>query len=1022
MMRRIIGVLMVLCLVSGMQAGAEPLVEGRVRLASGEPAVGASVRLFDLADLRKWVGATTDEAGYFALPLRALPGAAALPERFALGPNYPNPFNPSTLIPYQLPVATHVRLEVFNVLGQRVATVVDGEQSAGFHTARWDATDAAGRAAAAGVYLYRLQAGGESITRRMVLIDGQAGLPRASSGGWAPAEAGPPETGIPVYGLTVSGEGLVPYVDPGFGLEAGRGPVDLVVEARADGPPAKVATEGTGGILGDVNNDGQVTMADALVVVIHHLDATLAAPNNGDISLGDVNADGRIDLTDALLIMTYSVNPNDPTLPEGIGGPVAEESPAPDGDLRYPEATPVAANSQTAGMLAGGETDYYRVTLSGPGTLVAYTTGGTDTYGYLEDNAGTVRDQNDDAVRGNRNFRVSAVVTAGTYYVRVRGFVASITGAYTLHVEFEPGETVASLSPDPSTATFTDDGAWHRFTVQAGEAVSVVANPEGTTPRLKITTRSVGSNFCPAEAEDDVSRRDGQAVYLAGCATGTATVELQRRSDGTVLNTYTFEVTGSPADLIVESVSVSDNTLTPGQSFTLSATVRNQGTGRSAATTLRWYLSSDTRITTQDTEVGTDPVTALGGSRTSAKSIRLTAPSSEGTWYYGACVVSVTGESVGNNCSLGVRVIVKEYDREEILVFTDPQIYNDNVFVLPVTENLAAGSLPLKDYAARFYENFDDAFDFLIIVTNLPEAERPVSYIGRYLHVKNDVQGIGLSIFSDNSNWGSAGKLQGVIDFPIYSTYYKLGRSVLFEGPTLHELMHRWANFIVPPYEAAIGAHWGFTSVNGILGGFDIANLVDHGGGQYTAGDIGVNFNTVGWGNTRPYSPIELYLAGLIPPEEVPDFLVAEEGQWLRGADGLIIEAGNGEPIFTASRLKTYTIEDIIAEHGRRDPDHSQAQKDFRAAVILLIDKDHLPTRGILETLSDDISWFSHVGNVGIRWNDRYQAYNFYEATGGRGTITMDELSHFQRRGGSAKRLAPSSFGTPPPPIVDHWD
>ncbi len=444
MMKRIIGVLMVLCLAPGMQAGAEPLVEGRVRLASGEPAVGASVRLFDLADLRKWVGATTDEAGYFALPLRALPGAAALPERFALGPNYPNPFNPSTLIPYQLPLATHVRLEVFNVLGQRVATVVDGEQSAGFHTARWDATDAAGRAAAAGVYLYRLQAGGESITRRMVLIDGQAGLPRASSGGWAPAEAGPPETGIPVYGLTVSGEGLVPYVDPGFGLEAGRGPVDLVVEARADGPPAKVATEGTGGILGDVNNDGQVTMADALVVVIHHLDATLAAPNNGDISLGDVNADGRIDLTDALLIMTYSVNPNDPTLPEGIGGPVAEESPAPDGDLRYPEATPVAANSQTAGMLAGGETDYYRVTLSGPGTLVAYTTGGTDTYGYLEDNAGTVRDQNDDAVRGNRNFRVSAVVTAGTYYVRVRGFVASITGAYTLHVEFEPGETVAS--------------------------------------------------------------------------------------------------------------------------------------------------------------------------------------------------------------------------------------------------------------------------------------------------------------------------------------------------------------------------------------------------------------------------------------------------------------------------------------------------------------------------------------------------------------------------------------------------
>ena len=111
-------------------------------------------------------------------------------------------------------------------------------------------------------------------------------------------------------------------------------------------------------------------------------------------------------------------------------------------------------------------------------------------------------------------------------------------------------------------------------------------------------------------------------VYLSGCATGTATVELRRPSDGTVLNAYTFEVTGSPADLVVESTSVSDSTLTPGQSFTLRATVRNQGTGQSAATTLRYYRSSNRTISTGDTQVGTDPVGALGGSRTSPESIR----------------------------------------------------------------------------------------------------------------------------------------------------------------------------------------------------------------------------------------------------------------------------------------------------------------------------------------------------------------------------------------------------------------
>ena len=115
---------------------------------------------------------------------------------------------------------------------------------------------------------------------------------------------------------------------------------------------------------------------------------------------------------------------------------------------------------------------------------------------------------------------------------------------------------------------------------------------------------------------------------------------------------------GSP-DLIVDSPSVSDSTLTTGQSFTLSATVRNQGQGSSASTTLRYYRSSNATISTSDTEVGTDSVSGLSASSTSAESISLTAPSSAGTYYYGACVASVSGESdTNNNCSDGVRVTV----------------------------------------------------------------------------------------------------------------------------------------------------------------------------------------------------------------------------------------------------------------------------------------------------------------------------------------------------------------------------
>ena len=116
---------------------------------------------------------------------------------------------------------------------------------------------------------------------------------------------------------------------------------------------------------------------------------------------------------------------------------------------------------------------------------------------------------------------------------------------------------------------------------------------------------------------------------------------------------------GSSPDLIVESPSVSDNSLTTGQSFTLSATVRNQGMGSSAETTLRYYRSSNATISTSDTEVGTDSVSGLSASGTSAESISLNAPSSAGTYYYGACVESVTGESdTNNNCSDGMSVTV----------------------------------------------------------------------------------------------------------------------------------------------------------------------------------------------------------------------------------------------------------------------------------------------------------------------------------------------------------------------------
>ena len=156
----------------------------------------------------------------------------------------------------------------------------------------------------------------------------------------------------------------------------------------------------------------------------------------------------------------------------------------------------------------------------------------------------------------------------------------------------------------------------------------------------------------------------------SGFAGGSCTVQLTYASSSTGTWSYTC-VSGaqdqgtwriaqtSGPDLVVQSASVTDSTPDAGASFTLSATVRNQGSARSAATTLRYYRSSDATISTSDTAVGTDAVSALAASGTEAESIRLTAPRSADTYYYGACVDAVSRESNSrNNCSTGVRITV----------------------------------------------------------------------------------------------------------------------------------------------------------------------------------------------------------------------------------------------------------------------------------------------------------------------------------------------------------------------------
>jgi hypothetical protein len=98
------------------------------------------------------------------------PGVTSLPKRFELAQNYPNPFNPTTTIAYQLPKATRVKIEVFDVLGRKVATLFDGPQVAGLHQVTWDGRSENGEAAPSGVYMYRLTTPDYTQIRKMLLV------------------------------------------------------------------------------------------------------------------------------------------------------------------------------------------------------------------------------------------------------------------------------------------------------------------------------------------------------------------------------------------------------------------------------------------------------------------------------------------------------------------------------------------------------------------------------------------------------------------------------------------------------------------------------------------------------------------------------------------------------------------------------------------------------------------------------------------------------------------------------------
>ena len=265
----------------------------------------------------------------------------------------------------------------------------------------------------------------------------------------------------------------------------------------------------------------------------------------------------------------------------------------------------------------------------------------------------TVNTQNDEA--DEPNSVVTAEVQSGTGYTVGSSSSARVTvedndvpevtisAGTTPVTEGTAATFTISVSPAPATALTVSVNVSETGDMISGTApLSVTIDATKTTATLKVAT-------------DNDNADESNSVITA---------EVQSGSGYTVGSTSSASVTvedNENPDLEVGTPTVSDTSPVTGGTFTLSASVSNTGDGESAATTLRYYQSTDATITTDDTEVGTDAVGALSASGTSAKSMSPTAPSEVGTYYYGACVDAVADESdTANNCSSAVQVDVEE--------------------------------------------------------------------------------------------------------------------------------------------------------------------------------------------------------------------------------------------------------------------------------------------------------------------------------------------------------------------------
>ncbi|MCP4120499.1 MAG: hypothetical protein GY751_01960 [Bacteroidetes bacterium] len=292
-----------------------------------------------------------------------------------------------------------------------------------------------------------------------------------------------------------------------------------------------------------------------------------------------------------------------------------------------------------------------------------------------------------------------------------------------------------------------------------------------------------------------------------------------------------------------------------------------------------------------------------------------------------------------------IDILTSDIPPIQITTVTSDVQYSENL--VNIVDPNFYKSYSIQHVTKKFYSHFSDLYDYINVIYEISHFKNRSHWT-----IRNDVQGIGARIVNHTDAYGSSGRLLGRTEFPIPTMFDGASRAYQ------HELGHQWINFLkVPPLNHAI-PHWPLSDLaSGIMG---------WGMGPNKQG-LNFNFDLVPSGsdyqlvpNHQPkvFSDLSLYLMGFLPADQVqPHFVFSDQTQ--SPSNGAIL---SGPAVIVS-------INDIISHLGPRIPDHTQAQKTFRIATIIVSKDGFLSVNAM--RLYD---WFSRraTGTQIVRYTDGF--------------------------------------------------